>query len=231
MLWVFIFVFIIFLSFLFCNVSGLLACVWCAFPIQYVGLCNLWSPCCFYDVLMSLVVLWPQSLYLSRTNNQHGHGVCWMSTGRQNGLMWRTHTECIHMDVIIDDGILLYGMLLTNRSAQAALSTSNIVCTFQTTIILALRGTCLTRPGFMGAVGGVLVLYLRGGHRHHCRGHLRRITNHGDSLVPLLLRKAMGLCHASLAFTYIYTSYIYRGYAVCLLLVCSLFYDVHFAVV
>ena len=26
--------------------------------------------------------------------NQHGHWVCWMSTSRKNGLMWRTHTLC-----------------------------------------------------------------------------------------------------------------------------------------
>ena len=26
--------------------------------------------------------------------NRHGHWVCWMSTGRKNGLMWRTRTGC-----------------------------------------------------------------------------------------------------------------------------------------
>ena len=25
--------------------------------------------------------------------NQRGHGVCWVSTGRKNGLMWRTHNN------------------------------------------------------------------------------------------------------------------------------------------
>ena len=25
--------------------------------------------------------------------NRHGHWLCWMSTGRNNGWMWRTHTE------------------------------------------------------------------------------------------------------------------------------------------
>ena len=28
---------------------------------------------------------------ISRRKNRHGHGVRWMSTGRKNGLMWRTH--------------------------------------------------------------------------------------------------------------------------------------------
>ena len=43
--------------------------------------------CClaWYKVAACLVVLWPQSLYLSRMN-QRGHWVCWM-TSRKNGLM------------------------------------------------------------------------------------------------------------------------------------------------
>ena len=38
-------------------------------------------------MLSSICVVdsWPQSSYLS-SMNQHGHGVCWMSTGRKNGL-------------------------------------------------------------------------------------------------------------------------------------------------
>ena len=37
------------------------------------------------------IVLWQQSLYLSRMKNQGGHSVCWMSTSRKNGREWRTH--------------------------------------------------------------------------------------------------------------------------------------------
>ena len=42
-----------------------------------------------------VVVLWLQSLYLSRTKNQRGHWVCWISPSRKNSLMWRTHTQLI----------------------------------------------------------------------------------------------------------------------------------------
>ena len=38
---------------------------------------------------------WPHSLYslcINRMKNQHGHGVCWMSTGRKNALRLSTHT-------------------------------------------------------------------------------------------------------------------------------------------
>ena len=40
-----------------------------------------------------ILCLWPQTLYLSRRKNRHGHWVCWMSTGRRNGLTWGTHTH------------------------------------------------------------------------------------------------------------------------------------------
>ena len=46
---------------------------------------------------LCVLVLWPQSLYLSRMTNQHGHWVCWMSTARNNGLNvknTRTHVYC-----------------------------------------------------------------------------------------------------------------------------------------
>ena len=33
------------------------------------------------------------SLLLIGLKNRHGHWLCWMSTGRKNGLMWRTHTH------------------------------------------------------------------------------------------------------------------------------------------
>ena len=44
---------------------------------------------------ISVVVLWPQSFYLSSNGrkNRHRHWVSWMSTGRKNGLIWRTHTN------------------------------------------------------------------------------------------------------------------------------------------
>ena len=40
-----------------------------------------------YDVVSVSIVLQPQSLYLSRMKNQHGHGVFWVLTGRKNGCM------------------------------------------------------------------------------------------------------------------------------------------------
>ena len=43
-----------------------------------------------------VVALWPQSLYLSRIKNHHGHGVCWVSTDRKKGLTWN-HTHINHM--------------------------------------------------------------------------------------------------------------------------------------
>ena len=33
--------------------------------------------------------------------NRHGHRLCWMSTGRNNGLMWRTHTERMELDYVM----------------------------------------------------------------------------------------------------------------------------------
>ena len=44
-----------------------------------------------YNVAAGVVVFWPQNLYLLRMKNQCGHWVCWMSTRRNGGLMWRTH--------------------------------------------------------------------------------------------------------------------------------------------
>ena len=54
-------------------------------PLSTLLTTLLWSILC-------VVVLWPQSLYISRRKNRHGHWVCWTSTGRKNGFMWRTHT-------------------------------------------------------------------------------------------------------------------------------------------
>ena len=34
-----------------------------------------------------------QSLYLSMTNNQHGHGVCWTSMGRKKTVSFEEHTH------------------------------------------------------------------------------------------------------------------------------------------
>ena len=39
------------------------------------------------------VALWPKNLSLLRLKNRHGHWLCWISTGRKNGWMWRTHTH------------------------------------------------------------------------------------------------------------------------------------------
>ena len=55
---------------------------------------------------ISYVFSWPHSVYLPRGWRQHGHEVCWMPTGRKNGLMLRntpTHiqpTQCpsVHAD-------------------------------------------------------------------------------------------------------------------------------------
>ena len=44
---------------------------------------------------ISVVVLRPQSLYLSRRKNRLGHWTCCMSIGRKNGLLRRTHTAVI----------------------------------------------------------------------------------------------------------------------------------------
>ena len=60
------------------------------------------SHCC-------VVVLWPQSLYLSRMKNQRGHWVCWMSTSRKDSLMWRTHTPCRGLkNPLVDPGMITY---------------------------------------------------------------------------------------------------------------------------
>ena len=50
----------------------------------------------WYNVAACVVVLWPKSLFLSRMKNQRGHWVCWMSTSRENGVMWRTH-RCLYV--------------------------------------------------------------------------------------------------------------------------------------
>ena len=55
---------------------------------QHNGMALLYY-CCLsgiYNVAACVVVLGPQSLYLSRMK-QRGHWVCWMSTNRKNGLM------------------------------------------------------------------------------------------------------------------------------------------------
>lgn len=43
-------------------------------------------------VISCVVVLCPQSLHISRMGSRHGYRVCWMSAGRNNGLMQR----CAH---------------------------------------------------------------------------------------------------------------------------------------
>ena len=64
---------------------------WCMYMCWGMALYYCCLPGTWYNVAASVVVLWPQSLYLSRMKNQEGHWVCWMSTSRKNGLMWTTH--------------------------------------------------------------------------------------------------------------------------------------------
>ena len=40
--------------------------------------------CTSTAVVYLVIVLWAQSLYLSRVKNQRGHGLCWMSTAAKN---------------------------------------------------------------------------------------------------------------------------------------------------
>ena len=44
----------------------------------------------WHNVASCVVVLWTE--LVSRMENQRGHWVCWMSTSRKKGLIWRTHT-------------------------------------------------------------------------------------------------------------------------------------------
>ena len=76
-------------------VSRLLAWVCCAWRTRYDGMalhCLTSLPVLLYDVLRRMISLcrrlWPQTWNLSRTKNQHGHCVCWMPTGRNNGFMF-----------------------------------------------------------------------------------------------------------------------------------------------
>ena len=81
--------------FLSVNASGLLAFVGRTYRIQYDDTSLYYLLCLLYYNVVSLVswFSWPQSLYLSRRKDRHGQWVCWMSTGRKNGLMCRTHTR------------------------------------------------------------------------------------------------------------------------------------------
>ena len=94
--------FLCFLSFLYS-----IECVCRACRIQYDDMalhCPLLTVLTAYQVRGNVVSLlwrslWPQSLflfYLIGLKNRHGHWLCWMSTGRKNGLMWRTHTYDRH---------------------------------------------------------------------------------------------------------------------------------------
>ena len=72
-----------------------------------------------YNVAACVVLLLPQSLYLA-TMNQRGQWVCWMSTSRKNGLMWRTHTRkgryfdtsCPRVDIFYACSLLRTGMFI-----------------------------------------------------------------------------------------------------------------------
>ena len=81
-------------SLLIVNVSVLLALY--VVPVvssPMAGYCVVYSAYCIVMCRIScVVVLWPQSLYLSSRKNRHGHWVCCTSTGRKNGWMWRTYT-------------------------------------------------------------------------------------------------------------------------------------------
>ena len=69
----FIFAWLVLFRFVSLAVFWLLAC-----RTQYDGMI---IPSLMHYAAFSLCCgLWPQSLYLSRVKNQHGHWVCWMST-------------------------------------------------------------------------------------------------------------------------------------------------------
>ena len=52
-----------------------------SFPTPYTA--SFFVRCTWYSLKVRplIVLFFPQSLYLLRTKNQHGHRVCWMSTG------------------------------------------------------------------------------------------------------------------------------------------------------
>ena len=72
------------------NASVLLCMSYLSYPARWIIALS--------ALLTAVVVVWPQSLCLARMKNRHGHWLCWMSTSRKNGLMWRTHT--MHADVV-----------------------------------------------------------------------------------------------------------------------------------
>ena len=71
----------------FSDLFVVLRIVCCVFRIQYV---------CSCDVFLSRFS-WPQSVYIFSPGWRVSTdtGCCWVSVGRNNGLMWRTHTEVI----------------------------------------------------------------------------------------------------------------------------------------
>ena len=67
----------VYLSLSFLSVSFIVHCLYSA-ALQ-CGIC--------------VLVSWAETLYHSRRENRRGYWVCWVSTGRKNGLMWRTCTH------------------------------------------------------------------------------------------------------------------------------------------
>ena len=70
-------------------------CLVCFFCLSRSSPCHciVYSAYCITMWYLCVVVLWPQSSYLPRRKNRHGHWVCWMSMGRKTGfLMWITNT-------------------------------------------------------------------------------------------------------------------------------------------
>ena len=84
---------------LFCYLYSI-ECVCRTCRIQYDGMSLRCLLCLLHNNVASLwrtfVPTELVTLYLLGLKNRHGQGLCWMSTGRSNGLMRRTHTHTRH---------------------------------------------------------------------------------------------------------------------------------------
>ena len=64
----------------------------CVCRIQFQDMCVFFLSTCRHPAQRRSFVN-TKLVYLLGLKNRHGHWLWWMSTGRKNGLMWRTHTH------------------------------------------------------------------------------------------------------------------------------------------